>query len=270
MPPRRNKENISTTYGFYKGEDYRASRRRIFLSHNRSSCEANSSTVMRVWKHWTDEHRTTRNTCSGQRKVTHTRAFGDLVVLNHGQVTRTTPNWKPPLLTPTPHEMRRRLNFDRLNVHRPLPYTTGLQLYKARAHDTPVTYTRTFGDELRNFGPWSSDVDDTSADTPSPNYHTKGRTFELSTDFTCIASLHNGSLVVLVKTHAIPGMICYLDHWDTAAPLTKRRPWHLSSQVAEWLVHHASTPQARASNPELDKVDSALHPVSGSINEYQA
>ncbi|GFX10085.1 hypothetical protein TNCV_4539561 [Trichonephila clavipes] len=33
-------------------------------------------------------------------------------------------------------------------------------------------YTRAFGDGPRNFEPWSSDVDDTRAGTPSPNYHT--------------------------------------------------------------------------------------------------
>ncbi|GFX62208.1 hypothetical protein TNCV_3305821 [Trichonephila clavipes] len=32
---------------------------------------------------------------------------------------------------------------------------------------------------------------------PSPNYHTNWRTFQLSTDLTCIAALHGGSLVVL-------------------------------------------------------------------------
>ncbi|GFT23430.1 hypothetical protein TNCV_2016871 [Trichonephila clavipes] len=45
-----------------------------------------------------------------------------------------------------------------------------------------------FGDGLRNFEPWSSDVDDTS-----PNYHTNGRAFQLSTDLTSIAALHGGS-----------------------------------------------------------------------------
>ncbi|GFU75707.1 putative DD41D transposase [Trichonephila clavipes] len=33
-------------------------------------------------------------------------------------------------------------------------------------------YTRAFGDGPRNFEPWSSDVDDTLAGTPSPNYRT--------------------------------------------------------------------------------------------------
>ncbi|GFW29270.1 hypothetical protein TNCV_742121 [Trichonephila clavipes] len=35
------------------------------------------------------------------------------------------------------------------------------------------SYTRYFGDEPRNFERWSSDVDDTLAGTPSPNYHGK-------------------------------------------------------------------------------------------------
>ncbi|GFV89735.1 hypothetical protein TNCV_827271 [Trichonephila clavipes] len=34
------------------------------------------------------------------------------------------------------------------------------------------SYTRAFGDGPRNFEPWLSDVDDTLAGTPSPNYHT--------------------------------------------------------------------------------------------------
>ncbi|GFU91643.1 hypothetical protein TNCV_2544051 [Trichonephila clavipes] len=32
------------------------------------------------------------------------------------------------------------------------------------------------------------------------------------------------------------------------------------SPVAEWLVHRASTPQVRGSNPGMGKVDSAFHP----------
>ncbi|GFU88992.1 hypothetical protein TNCV_2894401 [Trichonephila clavipes] len=38
--------------------------------------------------------------------------------------------------------------------------------------------------------------------------------------------------------------------------------------LAEWLVHRASTPQVRGSNPGLGKVDSAFHPFGGSIKEY--
>ncbi|GFW02239.1 hypothetical protein TNCV_2383621 [Trichonephila clavipes] len=38
--------------------------------------------------------------------------------------------------------------------------------------------------------------------TPSPNYHTNGRTFQLSTDLACIAALHGGSLVwYWARTH---------------------------------------------------------------------
>ncbi|GFT09436.1 hypothetical protein TNCV_5062911 [Trichonephila clavipes] len=42
--------------------------------------------------------------------------------------------------------------------------------------------------------------------------------FELSTDLTCIAPLHGGSLVVLGSNHDMPAMIQYLIHWATAAP----------------------------------------------------
>ncbi|GFV24521.1 hypothetical protein TNCV_814051 [Trichonephila clavipes] len=58
-------------------------------------------------------------------------------------------------------------------------------------------YTRAFGDGPRNCEPWSSDEDDTGAGTLSPNYHTNGRTFELSTDLTYIAPLHGGSSAAL-------------------------------------------------------------------------
>ncbi|GFX35054.1 hypothetical protein TNCV_2329941 [Trichonephila clavipes] len=68
------------------------------------------------------------------------------------------------------------------------------------------SYTRAFGNGLRNFEPRSSDEDDTCAGTPCPNYNTTP-TFELSTDSTCMAHLRGGFLVVLG----------YLDHWATAA-----------------------------------------------------
>ncbi|GFU30488.1 hypothetical protein TNCV_1687451 [Trichonephila clavipes] len=53
-----------------------------------------------------------------------------------------------------------------------------------------------FGDGPRNFEPWLSDKDDTWLAPSSPNYHTNGRTFELSADLTCIAPLHGGSSMV--------------------------------------------------------------------------
>ncbi|GFU52161.1 hypothetical protein TNCV_4186111 [Trichonephila clavipes] len=38
---------------------------------------------------------------------------------------------------------------------------------------------RAFGDRPRNFESWSSDMDDTCAGIPSPNYHTNGRTCQV-------------------------------------------------------------------------------------------
>ncbi|GFY20341.1 uncharacterized protein TNCV_209731 [Trichonephila clavipes] len=47
----------------------------------------------------------------------YTRAFGD-VILNHGQVTWTTPELAPHLLTTTPHQREDVSALDRFNVHR--------------------------------------------------------------------------------------------------------------------------------------------------------
>ncbi|GFX90295.1 uncharacterized protein TNCV_3848701 [Trichonephila clavipes] len=64
-PPRRNKENFQQLMEFEReriiglqedGFSYRAIGVRV---------QRNSSIVMRVWKQWTDEHRTTRKTGSG-------------------------------------------------------------------------------------------------------------------------------------------------------------------------------------------------------------
>ncbi|GFT89369.1 uncharacterized protein TNCV_4386581 [Trichonephila clavipes] len=42
----------------------------------------------------------------------------DHVILNHGQVTWTTPDLAPPLLTTTPHQREDVSALDRFNVHR--------------------------------------------------------------------------------------------------------------------------------------------------------
>ncbi|GFU82039.1 uncharacterized protein TNCV_517191 [Trichonephila clavipes] len=42
----------------------------------------------------------------------------DHVILNHGQVTWTTPELAPPLLTTTPHQWEDISALDRFNVHR--------------------------------------------------------------------------------------------------------------------------------------------------------
>ncbi|GFU36393.1 transposable element Tcb2 transposase [Trichonephila clavipes] len=63
-PPRRNQETFQQLKGRIiglreGGFSYRAIGARV---------QRNSSAVMRIWKQWTDEHRTTRKTGSGRRK----------------------------------------------------------------------------------------------------------------------------------------------------------------------------------------------------------
>ncbi|GFU92511.1 transposable element Tc1 transposase [Trichonephila clavipes] len=73
MPPRRNKEKLQQLTEFERGRfiglreggfTYRAIGARV---------QWNGSTVMRVWKQWTEENRTTRKTGSGQRNVMSVR-----------------------------------------------------------------------------------------------------------------------------------------------------------------------------------------------------
>ncbi|PRD31868.1 UNVERIFIED_CONTAM: hypothetical protein NCL1_22198 [Trichonephila clavipes] len=73
MPPQRNKEKFQQRTEFKRvriivlregGFSYRAIGARV---------QRNSFKVMRVWKQWTDNHRTTRKTGSGRRKVTSAR-----------------------------------------------------------------------------------------------------------------------------------------------------------------------------------------------------
>ncbi|GFV01094.1 uncharacterized protein TNCV_1010151 [Trichonephila clavipes] len=52
--------------------------------------------------------------CSATRGLLAT----DHVILNHGQVTWTTPELAPPLLTTTPHQREDISALDRFNVHR--------------------------------------------------------------------------------------------------------------------------------------------------------
>ncbi|GFW74050.1 uncharacterized protein TNCV_545741 [Trichonephila clavipes] len=99
----------------------------------------------------------------------------DHVILNHGQVTWTTPELAPPLLTTTPHQREDVSALDRFNVHRcPTRRVfsgTGLEpvtkqatvryLYHSATAAPLFSCTRAFGDGPRNFEPWSSDVDDT-------------------------------------------------------------------------------------------------------------
>ncbi|GFU53618.1 uncharacterized protein TNCV_3994921 [Trichonephila clavipes] len=51
--------------------------------------------------------------------LSYTRAFGDdHVILNHGQVTWTTPELAPPFLITTPQQREDVSALDRFNVHR--------------------------------------------------------------------------------------------------------------------------------------------------------
>ncbi|GFU39773.1 transposable element Tcb2 transposase [Trichonephila clavipes] len=76
------------------GEEHRPSRRRIFLSRNRSLCAAEQfHGVMRVWKQWTDEHRTTRKTGRGRRMVTSTRDDRHLLHMAVNDRTASSRQW---------------------------------------------------------------------------------------------------------------------------------------------------------------------------------
>ncbi|GFW40791.1 hypothetical protein TNCV_4368391 [Trichonephila clavipes] len=63
----------------------------------------------------------------------------DLVILNHGQVMKATPELARPYSNfhTTPAVGRR--NFDRFNVHHVESVEVGLQWCQARTHDTPAT-----------------------------------------------------------------------------------------------------------------------------------
>ncbi|GFW57436.1 uncharacterized protein TNCV_543481 [Trichonephila clavipes] len=54
----------------------------------------------------------------GLSRTTRGLLATDHVILNHGQVTWTTPELAPPLLTTTPHQREDVSALDRFNVHR--------------------------------------------------------------------------------------------------------------------------------------------------------
>ncbi|GFW13157.1 transposable element Tc1 transposase [Trichonephila clavipes] len=70
MHPRRNKEKLQQLTEFERGR-ITSLREGGFSYHAIGArVQEKSYPVMRVWKRWTDEYRTTRKTGSGQRKVT--------------------------------------------------------------------------------------------------------------------------------------------------------------------------------------------------------
>ncbi|GFX90585.1 uncharacterized protein TNCV_3194031 [Trichonephila clavipes] len=71
----------------------------------------------------------------------------DHVILNHGQVTWTTPELAPPLLTTTPHQREDVSALDRFNVHccptRHVLSCTGLELVTRQATIRYLYHTAT-------------------------------------------------------------------------------------------------------------------------------
>ncbi|GFT71632.1 transposable element Tc1 transposase [Trichonephila clavipes] len=108
MPPRRNKEKFQQLKEFEQGKilglreggfSYRAIGVRV---------QRNSSTVMRVWKQWTDEHRTTRKTGGGRRKVTSARDDRHLL---HVVGNDPPGSWTPVGLLLQGHDSRIRVRY---------------------------------------------------------------------------------------------------------------------------------------------------------------
>ncbi|GFW42684.1 transposable element Tc1 transposase [Trichonephila clavipes] len=70
MPPRRNKGKFQQLTEFERGRIIVLRERGFSYRAIGARVQRNSSTVKRVWNQWTGEHRTTRKTGSGRRKVT--------------------------------------------------------------------------------------------------------------------------------------------------------------------------------------------------------
>ncbi|GFV71795.1 uncharacterized protein TNCV_778121 [Trichonephila clavipes] len=65
----------------------------------------------KLWKIWHVQSQLSEESTRGLLATDH-------VILNHGQVTWTTPELAPPLLTTTPHQREDVSALDRFNVHR--------------------------------------------------------------------------------------------------------------------------------------------------------
>ncbi|GFW11763.1 transposable element Tc1 transposase [Trichonephila clavipes] len=87
MPPRRNKKKFQQHTESERGRIICLREGGFFYRTKGVRVQRNSSTVMRVWKQWTDEHRTNRKTGSGRRKVTSAR--DDRHLLHRGVNDRT-------------------------------------------------------------------------------------------------------------------------------------------------------------------------------------
>ncbi|GFY19311.1 uncharacterized protein TNCV_4126981 [Trichonephila clavipes] len=74
MPPFRNKEKLQQLTEFERGRIIGFREGGFSYRAIGARAQRNRSTVMRVWKQWTDEHQTTRKTHSGRRKETSKRS----------------------------------------------------------------------------------------------------------------------------------------------------------------------------------------------------
>lgn len=73
MPPRRKNKKFKQLTEFERGRIIGLREGRFSYRAIAARMQRNSSTVMRVWKQWTDKHRTTRKTGTGRQKVTSER-----------------------------------------------------------------------------------------------------------------------------------------------------------------------------------------------------
>ena len=73
MPPLRQKEVFQQCTEIERGRIIELRERGLFYRPIAARVQRNSSTVMRVWKRWTDKHQTTEKTSNEQQKVSSVR-----------------------------------------------------------------------------------------------------------------------------------------------------------------------------------------------------
>ncbi|GFX03129.1 hypothetical protein TNCV_4289121 [Trichonephila clavipes] len=108
----------------------------------------------------------------------------------------------------THHTSGRTLSINRFSVHYPLHGL--LMAQEAQTHDIPasgvtknirppckVSYSRAFGDRLRNFKPWSSGEEHIRTSISSSNFHTTPTGGRLNLDVFNVHTLHGRFSVAL-------------------------------------------------------------------------
>ncbi|GFX55475.1 uncharacterized protein TNCV_267631 [Trichonephila clavipes] len=82
-------------------------------SYSQSVCDGNKASFQ-----WTPSYRSVPLAANSTLDATRGLLATDHVILNHSQVTWTTPELAPPLLTTTPHQREDVSALDSFNVHR--------------------------------------------------------------------------------------------------------------------------------------------------------